>query len=438
MSAKPVFRGQCLVISILFFACPLYIPEKVQIKTEPVIYLPLGTPNSLQNHMDFSINDLAKSKPALSTGGGELALYDYWGEYGDTQAFIIKMKLADISLGTALPPLPPALPGVTLPDIEIDFGKTGISPIKGTQPGFELGEIQGVLGKYDGLRFRSIPVYFYISGPDSIFENENVTVSIKALNGDDHGIPLEGADLLSGQVVTPQGLPVFPDSEDTPMAVSLSPKPGTSFDLKSILNQDNPPGKLDFYYEINIGKITVKYGDLAAVKEDLETPLSAMLVVALPLQFDVVKDVPILSEQNADPDLKAIHLVDEDKDLFGRDSGDDESAGSVQEILEKMQSLIIHVNIENNLGLAGYAPIYRARPNPGDPEENLLGKINLSGLSNVPVSRKDSDYPFNVWVEMYFGKGQGFDIKRPAKDPSVLPLKLSLAVTAKTRINETF
>ncbi|MDR1411913.1 MAG: hypothetical protein LBI91_06890 [Spirochaetaceae bacterium] len=437
MSARLVFRGQCLVVSILFLACPLYIPEKVQIKTEPAIYLPLGTPNSLQNHMDFSINDLANSKPALSASGGALALYDYQGEYGDTRAFIIKMKLADIPLETALPPIPPALPGVTVPDIEIDFAKTGISPIADTQAGFELGEILGILGKYDGLQFRSIPVYFYISGPDCIFENGNVTVSIKALDGDNHSVPLEGADLLSGRAVTPQALPVFPDSEDLPMTGSLSPKPGTSFDLKDILNQDNPPGKLDFQYEINIGKITVKYDDLAAIEEDLKTPLSAVLVITIPFQFNAVKDIPILSEKNADPDLKAIHLVEDGKDLFGRVSADDKN-GSVQEILERMQSLIIHVNIENNLGLAGYAPIYRAKPDPGNPEENLLGKINLSGLSGVPVSRANSDYPFNVWVEMYFGEGQGFDIKRPSKDPSVIPLKLSLAVTAKTRINETF
>jgi hypothetical protein len=441
MSAKPVFRGQCLVISILFFACPLYIPEKVQIKTEPALYLPLGTPGSLQDHMDFSINDLAKSKPALSTGEGELALYDYQGEYGDIQAFIIKIKLMDVLLGDVfdnLPPVPPPLPGITIPDIEIDFARAGISPIKGERGGFELAEIQDILGKYNGLKFDSIPVYFYISGPESIFENENVTASIKALNGDDHGSSLQGADLLSNQAITPQAFPVFPDSEDAPMTGPLSPEPGISFNLKKILNQDNPPGKLDFQYEIHIGKITVKYDDLDAVKEELKTPLSAVLVVVLPLQFDVTRDIPILSEKNTDPDLKAIHLLEEGKDIFGRASADDETPGSAQDILERMQSLIIHVNIENNLGLTGYAPIYRARPNPEKPEENLLGRINLSGLSSVSVSRAESGYPFNVWVEMYLEKGQNFGIKRQAKDPSVLPLKLSLAVTAKTRINETF
>jgi hypothetical protein len=391
--------------------------------------------------MDFPINDLAKSKPKLSMEGGELAIYDYQGEYGDTQAFIVKVKLADISLGTvfdSLPPLPPALPGITLPDIEIDFEKAGISPITGTQAGFELGEIQGILGRYNGLQFRSIPVYFYISGPGSIFESGNVTVSIKALDGGDHSAPLQGADLLSDLEVSPQALPVFPGSEDEPMTAPLSPKPGTSFDLKDILNQENPPEKLDFQYEIKVGKMTVKYDDLAAIQEDLRTPLSASLVVALPLSFDVARDVPILSEKNADPDLKAVHLLEEDGDLFGRAAADDETSGSVQELLKRMQSLIIHVDIENNLGLAGYAPIYRARPDPGDPEKNLLGEITMSGLSNVSVSKEDSDYPFNIWVEMYFRKGQGFEIKRQAEGALVLPLKLSLAVTAKVRVNETF
>jgi hypothetical protein len=39
---------------------------------------------------------------------------------------------------------------------------------------------------------------------------------------------------------------------------------------------------------------------------------------------------------------------------------------------------------------------------------------------------------------MYLEEGQNIDIKRQANDPDILPLKLSLAVVVKTRINETF
>jgi hypothetical protein len=438
MSAKSVFRGQCIVISLLFVACPLYLPEKVQIKTEPVIHLPLGTPDSLQENMDFSLNDLAKSRPLLSPDNNEIALYDFQGEYGDTQAFIIRMKLMDLDLRTVfdvLPPSLPALPGITPPDIEIDFEKAGISPVGGVHTGFELKNIQNILGKYKGLQFRSIPVYFYIQGPARIFENENITASIKALDGD---AGTSVADLLSGQPVSPCAFPVFPDSDGEPMTEPLSPKPETRFDLKDILNQDNPPEKMDFEYEINVGNITVKYEDLPAIREDFQTPLSAVLVLVLPFQFSVRENVPILSESNTDPDAGAIHLLEEGKDLFGRNSVDDESTGAAQDVLKRMQSLVIRVNIENNLGLTGYAPIYGAKPNPDDPKENLLGSIGLSGSSIIAIPKSKTVYPFNVWVEMYLGEGQNFDIKRQAEDSAVLPLKLSLGVVVKTRINETF
>jgi hypothetical protein len=441
MSAKPMFRGQCVVISLLFLACPLYLPEKVQIKTEPVIYLPLGTPDSLQENMDFSLNDLSNSKPALSPDNKEIVLYDFQGEYGDTRAFIIRMKLIEKDLGSVLddlPPAPPALPGVTLPDIGIDFEKAGISPIKDTKKGFELKEIQKILGKYKGLKFRSVPVYLYIQGPARIFANENVTASIKALNGTDHNVPLLNAELLSNQPISPREFPVFPDSEDIPMRGTLSPKPETRFDLTDILNQDNPPEELDFDYEINIGNIKIKYEDLPAIREDFKTPLSAVLVLVLPFQFSADEDIPILSERNADPDAGAIHLLDEGKDLFGRNSADDESESTTKDMLERMQSLVIQVNVENNLGLTGYAPVYGAKPNFADPNENLLGRMSLSGSSSIVIPKSKVVYPFNVWVEIYLEEGQDFDIKRPVKDSAVPPLKLSLGVVVKTRINETF
>jgi hypothetical protein len=429
MSAKMIFPGLCGVISLLFLACPFYIPEEVQIKTDPVIYMPLGTPGSL---MDLSINDFTKVKPVLSVKSSadseKIALYDFQGEYGDTRAYIIRIKLEDIDLGAVLDNLPLS-PSVTPSDIEIDFAEAGISPATGVQSGFELKDILNVLGKYRGLEFRSVPTYFYIQGPDRIFENANVTAGVKAL---------PDIDLLPPrQPVNPCALPVFPDSQDNPMTGALSLKPKTWFDLKDILNQDNPPEKLDFEYEINIGNITVKYDDLPAIKEEFKKPLSATLVLVLPFQFRASEEVSILSEKNTDSDTKAIHILDEGKALFGRGSAD-ESESSMKELVDRMQSLVIQINVENNLGLTGYAPVYSMRPDPEEPEENLLGRIELSGSSSVAIPKSKTVYPFNIWVEVYLKKGQEFDIKRPAEDPSVLPLKLSLAAIVKTRINETF
>jgi hypothetical protein len=223
------------------------------------------------------------------------------------------------------------------------------------------------------------------------------------------------------------------------MTTPLSPKPETRFDLKDILNQDNPPEKLDFEYEINIGNIRVKYDELSAIREDFQkTPLSAVLVLVLPFRFTVVRDVPVLSEKNADPDAGAIHVLEEGQDLFGRNSADDESESAAKDMLKRMQSIVIRISVENNLGLTGYAPVYGARPNPDDPKENLLGRTELSGSSSIAVSKLQAVYPFNIWFEMYLGEGQNFDIKRQAEDPAVLPLKFSLEIVVKTRINETF
>ncbi|MDR2094949.1 MAG: hypothetical protein LBP76_05450 [Treponema sp.] len=435
MSAKLMFRGQCVVISLLFLACPLYLPEKVQIKTEPAIYLPLGTPDSLQENMNFSLAGLADSKPALSPDNKEIALYDFQGEYGDTRAFIIRMKLMEKNLGTVLDNPSPAPPGITPPDIKIDFEKAGISPIDGTKKGFELKDIQKILGEYEGLKFRSVPVYLYIQGPDRIFKNGNVTASITALDGTDNSAPLPDAELLSNQPVSPHAFPVFPDSDDEPMLGTLSPKPETRFDLKDILNQDSPPAGLDFKYKINIGNITIKYDELPAIREDFKTPLSAILVLVLPYQFTAGQDIPILAEKNTDPDAKAIHLLDEGKDLFGRNSADDESESTTKDMLERMQSLVIQVNVENNLGLAGYAPVYGARPDT-DRAKKPLGRMPLSGPSSIAIPKSEVGYPFNIWVEIYLEEGQDFDIKRPGKDSAVPPLKFSLGIVVKTRINE--
>jgi hypothetical protein len=425
MSAKPVFRGQCIVISLLFAACPLYLPEKVQIKTEPAIYLPLGSPDSLQEKMNLPLNGLATVKPEA----GDAAVYDFQGEYGDTRAFIIRITLVEGKpLGAGLPPAPPALPGVTPPDITIDFAKAGISQIKSADNGIELKEIQDILGKYKGLKFRSVPAYLYIQGPARIFENGNVTAAINAR---------PDTELLPKGPVNPCTVPAFPGSKDEPMTWPLLPKPETRFDLKDTLNQENPPKELKFDCEINIENITIKYDELDAVREEFKTPLSAVLVLVLPFQFSAEREIPILSERNDEPD-KAIHLLEEGGDLFGRKRAGGESSGAVQDVLERMQSLMIRVNIENNLGLAGYAPVYGARPDPGKPEERPLGRIGLSGSSAIAVPKSKTKYPFNVWVEIYLEKGQNLDIKRQAEDSDVPPLKLSLGVVVKTRINETF
>jgi hypothetical protein len=465
MAVKLIVLGQCGVISLLLLACPLYIPEKVQVKAEPAVSLPLGTPDSLQDNLDLSINGLADVK--LDTGEGqEVGIYDFQGEYGDIRAFIIKISLIkDLDLGEFLPDVP-SLPDATLPDtgtlpegtegitpppvevpeipstdIEIDFGNNEnlTSFLKGTQPnpGVDLKPILDILNKYQGLQFRSIPIYFYIQGPARIFKNDNVTIKLTAL-------PLPGTELFpEGTVVSPCDLPIFP-SPGAAMTGKLSPKSKTSSDLEGVLNKENPPEKLVFDYDIGIGPITVKSDELSELKKEFDTPLSATMVVVLPLMFRASQEIPILSEKNKDEDAKAIHLLEEGKDMFGRSSGE-ESDSAMNELLDRMQSLVIRTNIENNLGLSGFAPVYSKKPPSSDlPEDGedgagkRLGEIKLSGPSSISISKKDFTYPFNIWLEMYLGAGQEFAIKRPAEDSNALPLKLSLTVTVKTRINETF
>jgi hypothetical protein len=440
---KIVVWGLCAVITALFPACPPYLPEKVQIKTEPAIYLPLGSPNSVQDELNAFYDDLAEAKPS-----GGAALYDFHDEenYGDIRVYIIKVELIEgIYLTEALPDIPNISYEKPMPDILIDFSKAGF-PKTGTQSGFDLSGIQDILGAYDGLKFRSVPVYLYVSGPKRIFDDDNVTVSVTALGGDNTRLP--GGKLLSDKPVTPQTAPVFPYSKDDSMtgplpdpsvlSAELDAKPKLSFDLAAILNMDNPPSSLKFEYTIKIEPVTVKYTEREAVKKDFDTPLSAILAVVLPLQFDVTKDVPILAGEDA------ISLLEEEGDLFGRVSEDDEGSASMKDIFEMLRSLVININIENNIGLAGYAPVYKGKPNSEneeeEEEENLLGKISLSGLSGISLSKPEIAYPFNIWVEMYLGKDQVFEIKRLPEEGTEAPppLKLSLSIIAHTRIDKTF
>jgi hypothetical protein len=483
---KIVVWGLCAVITALFSACPPYLPEKVQIRTEPAIYLPLGTPDSIQDNLDFPINDLAKNMPSFSAeGGGEIASYDYLG-YGDIQAFIIGLKLlekalelpeniskensipSEVSDTGGLSTLPEGLPdelsysiapsnlpdGIEMPATptvpDIDPITIQLDSIEGeTESGIDLSSIQNVLGDYDGLKFRSIPVYLYVSGPDKIFTNDegesNVTISITAVDKSgstdtDAGTNtelMEDTELLTDATVNSQEFPEFPAENES--MKELSSKPKTHFDLADILNLDNPPSNLGFKYKIDIEPITVELTELETVKDDFtKNPLSVMLVVLLPLQFDVTKDVPILSEKNDDPDAKAIPFPEEGQDLFGRVSEDDEGSASMKDILDILRSLRIDINIENNIGFAGYAPIYKGKPDTADEEKNRLGEISLSGLSSVSLSRSEIAYPLNIWIEMYLGEGQNFEIKRLPEDTEALPLNLSLSITVETHIDKTF
>jgi hypothetical protein len=447
MAVKLIVLGQCGVISLLLLACPLYIPEKVQVKAEPAVYLPLGTPDSLQENLDLSINRLADVKLDKVEGQQEVGIYDFQGEYGDIRAFIIKISLIKgLDLSASLPDvtlpdtgtlpdgsmLPVDVPNIPSHGIEIDFSNNEelTDFFHGTQPdpGVDLKPILNILNNYQGLKFRSIPVYFYIQGPARIFENENVTITF---------IAKPDIPLFSKVPVSPCDLPKFPGSPEEAMTWKLSPKSKTSSDLKVILNEDNPPEELVFDYDINLGPVTVKSDELSKIKEEFKTPLSATMVVVLPLIFTASKDIPILSEQNKDEKARAIHLLEDGKDIFGRSSGE-ESDSAMNELLDRMQSLVIKTNIENNLGLTGYAPVYSKKPNFELPAENRLGEIKFSGPSSISISKKDFTYPFNIWLEMYLRGGQEFAIKRPAEDSKALPLKLSLTVIVKTRINETF
>jgi hypothetical protein len=126
----------------------------------------------------------------------------------------------------------------------------------------------------------------------------------------------------------------------------------------------------------------------------------------------------------------AMELVENGGDLLGRD-GD----GSMDDIVENLESLIMEASVVNNLGINGYIKMLPAMPPSYNPNADELGRISLSGKSAVTIPKaKLETPPFSPVLEIYL-EGD-FDIKRSL--PPEGAMTMNLGIVLRTGIDKTF
>jgi hypothetical protein len=427
---KAAFRAAVLLALLsaagapLFLGCPLGVPEKVRIKANPAIYLPLGSPDSFAN-IDF---DFSKMAGVGIGAGGDTLVCDYPGEFPETKAFLAWTSLMEHSFPDPAVSLPPPGAGTA-----VSVPVEAVPP--GTAAGIDLADLRGIIKDYPGLEFKSVIGYLYFSGPGTLLGKGEFTLELTIKNGAGQELQAPSQFALS-----PTPLPDPLPSGD-PVTRPLSPKPAARIDLTRILN-DQANEKLNFDYAIS-GRpsIQIPLEDLPAFREELKTPLTVYLAIVLPFRFTAPRPIPVLAGDGASrPDNCAITTDETGKDLFGREG--EGTSDTLEKLLNNMSSLSLTVSVTNNLGIGGFFTMNRGitpvgdRSTPLAPMEDALGRISLSGNSAVSLSKAEIEKtnPFNPVFELFL-EGD-FEIKRTA--PEGKPLEMSLGVVVQTVIDKVF
>jgi hypothetical protein len=117
-----------------------------------------------------------------------------------------------------------------------------------------------------------------------------------------------------------------------------------------------------------------------------------------------------------------MQLVDGGGDLLGRDG----SGGSLDEIMQNLQSISVETTVVNNLGINGYVLMLREMPAPSPASPPAaLGKIDLSGKSVLTIARADLEQaPFSPALEIYLNGD--FDIKRTLPPEGAMTMNMAL------------
>jgi hypothetical protein len=434
-----------ILFCLLCFSCPLNLPEQVRLKASPSLYMPVGNPMGTElGELTSGLGQLT----SLDIGSNDTntLIYDYQGpEYDDTRVIMVAMEVASVDIGgTGTPKTVNTMvaeaialaeaaekAGLPFPPVSLPL------PIpQGTNDGIDLSSLLGsggVLKDYLGLEFRSVPAYLYINGPARIFQGGNVLITLEFKDGSNtpQGSPYKGT-------VVPTAFPSLPA---TPGAVvkSLSPKSGVSFELKDVFNGQSVGLKVEMGFAI--GDITLNnLNELRAFARDLQIPLTAHLILLLPFQFTVNKTkapngIPVFAGPSANPigTEPAMALIEGGGDLLGRDTGGGD--GTMDDIMENLQSLSLEVSIVNNLGINGSIKMLKEMPTTTNPDPGEVGKINLSGKSAITINKSDLEPPpFSPALEIYLDGD--FDIKRSL--PPEGAMTMDMAVILRTNIDMTF
>jgi hypothetical protein len=416
------------VVFPLLLSCPMIIPDKVRVKANPAVYMPLGSPESFSN-IDFNLSGMAESSPGA---GGDTVVCDYPGEFPETRAFLAWTKLVEHTFPVPGVPAPP--PGA--PSVSIPSGVGDIQP--GSAEGMDLSPLQDILIGYDGLKFKSVIGYLYFNGPATLLRKGGLSLELGINNGTSQ---VQSGTFPLSSTPLPDPLP-----SGEPVTRSLSPKPAARIDLTDVLN-DRANGKINFDYTISgQSAIEIPVGELPAFLEELKTPLTVYLAIVLPFRFTSDRPVPVLvGDSVSRPDSSAIIMDEGGKDLFGRDGGG--TSDTLQKVLNNMSAINLTISVTNRLGINGFLTMNREvtpvgdRPeNPLAPMPDALGRISLSGNSAVTLTKAEVEEinPLNPVFELFL-EGD-FEIKRPAADekPGEKPLEMSLGVVVQTAIDKVF
>jgi hypothetical protein len=405
--------GLWAVFSLILISCPINLPEKVQIKASPSLYMPVGNLLGIKTKDLGGLDDLTTNLDIDSSDSNTL-VYDYQGpEYGGTKVIMVVMKLIEQSFESLVPGLNILLPApYTTP--KNMFAGTPAPPGNN----IDLSKLLGVLEDYPGLEFRSVPAYLYISGPARFFQDDNVHIELKFKDSSPKTLKTyDGA-------VEPLALPDLPAAPG-PVTFTL-PKPGMVIPLEDIFNA--APAALKVEFGFDIGQITIKDSEEHSkfIDQLKKSPLTAHLVLLLPFQFRAAKPIPVLDGSDA------MELVKGGGDLLGRGSGGD----SMDEIMKNLGAISIETTVVNNLGINGYALMLKEMPTeslpPDAPLPKELGKINLSGKSMLTITKADlGEEYFSPVLEIYL-EGD-FDIPLPEEGA----MTMSMAMILRTDIDMT-
>jgi hypothetical protein len=372
----------------------------------------------------------------IGSSGTDTATYEYQdSDYGDTRVVMVVMSdLAYEDIGEQGSPSIRQQVNAGIAAAELAVGQAfplTLPPISpgGTNDGIDLNDLSGLLRDYPGLEFQTVPAYLYINGPERIFQGGNVSYT---LNFED------GSHTLASftNTVVPLALPGLPAS------VPLSPRP-EPFDMAFVFN--NAPPNLKATIAFAVGEITINsLEELRAFAADLQTPLTANLVLLLPFRFTVNNEkaprgIPVFAGPELDPAAPAdsppnpaIGLIENGGDLLGRDGSGE---GAMEDIMENLQSLVMEASIVNNLGINGYIKMLPAMPESYDPNAGELGRIKLSGTSSISIPKdKLETLPFSPALEIYLDGA--FDIKRDL--PPEGAMTMNMAIILRTTIDVTF
>ncbi len=285
--------------------------------------------------------------------------------------------LTDVTPGGAL-----SLTGEVAAAFEVDAIQIASETISGQFPeagadGLDFSQISDFLP--DGVEFNGIASSLLVDAGDPDDPDAKISIYLAAEYVDSDGNPqtrplIEDAD-------NPGATKEFDSGEEAPL-----------IGLEDVINSG--PSDLFFDYTVTVAEVTIS---------DPGQRIGADLTGAIPLSFSVNEGEYPNGVELLDDEGEPIVPVQED-DLFGRAA--DEST-ALDDIIDSLDSMTLHVDIENSIGFNGKLVIEHAN----DQGEVFREELRLDSESQeITVSGADLDiiksFPFTPTTTAFMTPGQ--------------------------------